>query len=70
MSGLADWPGRVVMYSVEGLSQPGGKTGVKKMTLVASKSQGEYEAYDVKLDGETSFHVRSQHDAAFPTDSL
>jgi UDP-N-acetylmuramate--alanine ligase len=67
---VADWPGRVVMYSVEGLSQPGGKIGVTKMAQVASKSQGGYQAYDVKLAGETSFRVRSQHDAAFPTDRV
>ena len=67
---VADWPGRAVTYSVEGLSQLGGKTGVTKMTRVVSKSQGGYQAYDVKLDGETSFRVRSQHDAAFPTDRV
>src|SRR6266849_10111625 len=43
---VADWPGRVVMDSVAGLSPSDGVIGVTKMTRVASKSQGEYQAYD------------------------
>src|SRR5713226_10756647 len=56
------------MYSVEGLSPSDGEIGVAKIARVASMSQRGYQAYDVKLDGETSFRVRTQHDAGFAAD--
>ena len=60
---LLDWPGRVLMYTI---SPSEGTTQVTKITSLASKCQGLYQAYDVKLDGETSFRVRSSYDEAFP----
>jgi len=63
-------PPRVVMYSVEGLSPSEGEIDVAKIARVASMSQRGYQAYDVKLDGETSFRVRSQHDAGFAADRV
>jgi len=48
------WPGRVVTYAIEGLAG-----------LVTQK---DYEAYDVRLEGETSFRVRSRLTEAFATD--
>jgi UDP-N-acetylmuramate--alanine ligase len=48
------WPGRVVTYAIEGLTE-----------LVTQK---DLEAYDVKLEGETSFRVRSRLTDAFATD--
>jgi UDP-N-acetylmuramate--alanine ligase len=55
---LSDWTGRIITYAVEGLSH-------KDMTKVGdmpSKASAlpDYMAYDVKLEGETSFRVRSQ----------
>lgn len=51
---LEGWPGRVMTYAVEGLSAS------PKDTKSASKEreQADYEAYDVRLAGETSFRVR------------
>jgi UDP-N-acetylmuramate--alanine ligase len=63
-------PDRVVMYTVEGLAAANGEIGVTKMAEQVSKSQRSYQAYDVKLDGETSFRVRSAHDAAFQADRV
>jgi UDP-N-acetylmuramate--alanine ligase len=92
---LTDWPGRIIRYSIEGMS-----SSAEKMASPASKIQGEhqahnaklgdkardvgavecrfiehvpalvYQAYDVKLDGETSFRVRSQYDEAFPAERI
>jgi len=66
---LSDWTGRIITYSVEGL-QPG--AGVLESDLVpdaasagyvavpmAEQKTATFEAYDVQLDGETSFKVRS-----------
>ncbi len=44
---LTDWPGRIIRYSVEGMSSLAEKTA-----LLPSKSQGEHQAHDVKLDEE------------------
>jgi UDP-N-acetylmuramate--alanine ligase len=48
---LNDWPGRIVTCAVEGMG-----TG--------RSVQADFEAYDVQLEGETSFRVRMQGDAA------
>src|SRR2546429_182214 len=48
---LEDWPGQVVMYTVEGL--PVSQKDMARVTTI-------FEAYDVKLEGETSFCVRAQ----------
>jgi UDP-N-acetylmuramate--alanine ligase len=53
---LLDWPGRVVTYSVDG-----SKLLVEPAT---------FEAYDVCLDGETSFRVRTRIGPAFPEDRV
>lgn len=53
---LTDWPGRILTYSVG-----------------AALSLGEaadYEAYDIKLDGETSFRLRSRVGESFPEDRI
>jgi len=63
-------PDKVVMYAVEGLVASEGEIGVRKMAELASKSQRGYQAYDVKLNGEISFRVRSRHDAAFQADRI
>ncbi len=44
---LHDWTGRIIPYSVEGLHS------------VTQQSDVTFEVYDVHLDGETSFRVRS-----------
>lgn len=52
---LHDWPGRILTYSI------------------ASGSAGElamFEAYDIRLDGETSFRVRARTGAPFPEDRV
>lgn len=49
---LSDWPGRVVTYAVEGIAIPENGTGA------ASTAQAAFQAFDVKLEGETSFRVR------------
>ncbi len=66
---LSDWTGRVITYSVEGL-QP--DMGTMESNLVPDASEAGYievpvgeqktatfEAFDVRLDGETSFKIRS-----------
>ncbi|MDQ2714480.1 MAG: UDP-N-acetylmuramate--L-alanine ligase [Chloroflexota bacterium] len=51
---LGDWPGRAITYAVEG------------MTAARAESQpATFEAYDVKLAGETSFRVRVRDDELF-----
>jgi UDP-N-acetylmuramate--alanine ligase len=53
---LHDWPGRILTYSVNGLS------------LV--NEPVAFEAFDVRLDGETSFRVRVRAGAVFPEDRV
>jgi len=48
---LEDWPGQVVMYTVEGL--PVSQKDIARVAMI-------FEAYDVNLEGETSFCVRAQ----------
>ena len=48
---LQDWRGQVVMYAVEGL--PVSQKDIARAVIT-------FEAYDVKLEGETSFCVRAQ----------
>ena len=54
---LEDWPGRFVTYSVAGTSQ-------------SEHGPATFEAYDVTLDGETSFRVRTQIGNPFPTEQV
>jgi UDP-N-acetylmuramate--alanine ligase len=54
---LEDWPGRFVTYSVSGLSEP-------------AHGLATFEAYDVTLDGETSFRVRARLGNAIPEDQI
>lgn len=86
---LKDWPGRVVMYGVEGFVAPKKISAaskenkqanfegeavvptdsvVTKNEVLSSNSgkQATFEAYDVKLEGETSFSVRSNWAEKFP----
>ncbi len=64
---LQDWTGRIITYSVEGLRT---ETGTPESDLVPDAAAAGYvatptvqtatfEAYDVRLHGETSFRVRS-----------
>ncbi len=55
---LSDWPGQIISYAVE-------ETPLRP-------KQANFVAYDVKLDGETSFRVRSQawDGKAFPADRV
>lgn len=66
---LSDWIGRIITYSVEGSQSD---AGTMESSLVPDASEAGYievpvveqkkamfEAYDVRLDGETSFKVRS-----------
>ncbi|MFL5590305.1 MAG: Mur ligase domain-containing protein, partial [Ktedonobacteraceae bacterium] len=46
-----DWPGQVVMYTVEGL--PVSQKDIARVAMI-------FEAYDVDLESETSFCVRAQ----------
>ena len=68
---LKDWTGRVVTYAVEGETIASTNGGVTQSGLLPSKpdNQVTFEAYDVKLEGETSFRVRSRWPKAFPTDT-
>jgi UDP-N-acetylmuramate--alanine ligase len=60
---LGNWKGRIITYAVAGLSH-------KDVTNMPSLA--DYIAYDVKLEGETSFRVRSQEidGKMFPTDRV
>ncbi|GCE14402.1 UDP-N-acetylmuramate--L-alanine ligase [Tengunoibacter tsumagoiensis] len=49
---LHDWPGRILTYALEGHSVFG--------------EPATFEATDIRLDGETSFRVKSQTGANFP----
>jgi UDP-N-acetylmuramate--alanine ligase len=49
---LHNWPGRILTYSVKG-----GGIGTERATV---------EAYDVRLEGETSFRVKTNTGQAFP----
>jgi UDP-N-acetylmuramate--alanine ligase len=53
---LQDWPGRILTYSVNGAS--------------LLNEPVAFEAFDVKLDGETSFRVRMRGGAVFPEDRV
>ena len=53
---LQDWPGRILTYSVNGAS--------------LFKEPVAFEAFDVRLDGETSFRVRVRAGAVFPEDRV
>ncbi len=67
---LGDWTGRTLTYAVEEFSH-------KEATTTGNvppdaKVQPDYVAFDVKLEGETSFRVKSQErgGTAFPTDTV
>jgi UDP-N-acetylmuramate--alanine ligase len=67
---LHGWTGRILMYAVDGLSN----TEVTKVGSMPSNAHilSNYTAFDVKLEGETSFRVRTQESEgkAFPTDKV
>jgi UDP-N-acetylmuramate--alanine ligase len=77
---LTDWPGRIIRYSVEGMSSPAEKTALNEAKDVGAGTCSInrhstaptliYQAYNVKLDGETSFRVRSRYDMAFPAERI
>jgi UDP-N-acetylmuramate--alanine ligase len=67
---LSDWPGRIVTYSVVGISVP--QNGINAAST--EMKQATFQAFDVNLEGETSFRVRGQNNttfpAALPTDTI
>ena len=67
---LNGWTGRILKYAVDGLSN----TEVTKVGSIPSHAHilSDYTAFDVKLEGETSFRVRSPErwGKAFPTDMV
>ena len=72
---LSDWPGQVIMYTVEGFSvskksRDVASKDVTNSTALPSNSliSATFEAFDVQLEGETSFRVRSQGASDFPAD--
>lgn len=61
---LIDWPGRIVTYSVEA-------SQTMNLSLAGrSAPDATFTAYDVRLDGETSFRVRSTAAQRFPEDRV
>ncbi len=66
---LHNWTGRIITYSVEGLRPeaelpeselvPDAVTAGYVTTPIVEQSRAMFEAYDVRLNGETSFRVRS-----------
>ena len=66
---LHDWTGRIITYSVEGLRPVEGPPASELVpdaisagyvaTPIVEQGRATFEAYDVHLDGETSFRVRS-----------
>jgi UDP-N-acetylmuramate--alanine ligase len=63
---LSDWPGRIITYAVEDPSSESRGTSDSQRV----KERATFAAFDVKLDGETSFRVRSPEKGgrAFPVD--
>ncbi len=61
---LSDWPGRVLTDAVEGLSH-------SEKAEKGAYEAADYTAFDVKLEGKTSFRVRSRANEgnAFPSDT-
>ncbi len=53
---LNDWPGRVVFYHIESNQQAADTT----QKIVAQGQALTFTAYDVRLEGETSFRVKAQ----------
>ncbi len=63
---LTDWSGRIVTYSVSSNA-----VGVSRTDTSEDKDLPEFvQAYDVKLDGETSFRVRTRIGEAFPEERV
>jgi UDP-N-acetylmuramate--L-alanine ligase/UDP-N-acetylenolpyruvoylglucosamine reductase len=64
---LSDWPGRTLTYSVGGMS-PSLNVGAVECGFIQHVPALTYQAYDVKLDGETSFRVHSSQDEGLLAD--
>ncbi|MFL5705529.1 MAG: UDP-N-acetylmuramate--L-alanine ligase [Ktedonobacteraceae bacterium] len=62
---LEDWPGRVMTYAIEGLSV----SSIDTKSASKEREQADYEAYDVRLAGETSFRVRLPGTVASASDA-
>ncbi|GER87278.1 UDP-N-acetylmuramate--L-alanine ligase [Dictyobacter vulcani] len=54
---LQDWPGRILTYSVGNHAAP-------------EQGPATFEAYDIKLDGQTTFRVRSQMGPVMPDEQV
>ncbi len=59
---LGDWPGQVITYAVEGVPS----TAASSDAPAKAKQQPTFVAFDVKLEGETSFRVRTRWGDGFP----
>jgi UDP-N-acetylmuramate--alanine ligase len=57
---LTDWPGRILTYAVEVLSTA--PAAPKDGEAMKASGPVTFEAYDVRLEGETSFSVRVRRD--------
>ena len=53
---LSDWPGRIVTYSIEDISL----LQNSRDAASTENKQATFQAYDLNLEGETSFRVRMQ----------
>ena len=69
---LADWPGQIAAYAVEGASAETMQDTVSNVTKTeitpSNAAQATFIAYDVNVVGETTFRVHSQWPGEFPAD--
>ncbi len=65
---LAGWPGNIMTYAVEGLSIAEKKWDGTSSLGASSVASATFEAYDVHVEGETSFRVRSRWPGRFPVE--
>ncbi|MDQ6661135.1 MAG: Mur ligase domain-containing protein, partial [Chloroflexota bacterium] len=70
MQRLKDWPGRIVTYAINQEEQQERQEGQEGQTESIENSQMHVEAYDLKLEGETSFRVRSIGTTAVAYDTV
>ncbi|HLI08897.1 MAG TPA: UDP-N-acetylmuramate--L-alanine ligase [Ktedonobacteraceae bacterium] len=54
---LSDWPGRIVTYAVEGRAMPHTEGAAASI----EREQVTFQAFEMKLEGETRFRVRGPH---------
>src|SRR5258708_21350001 len=64
---LSDWPGKIIAYSINGLVPAVDAVTYSDRLLSNERIVPTFVAYDVKLDGETSFYLRTVGTEAFST---